>query len=46
MDTETYDHYPRLFAPFKTTVLEMLAKEVCKQERRDRAEKADNLKAE
>ena len=46
VDTETYDHYPRLFAPFKTTVLEMLAKEVCKQERRDRAEKADNLKAE
>lgn len=46
VDTETYDHYPRLFAPFKTTVLEMLAKEVCKQERRDHAEKADNLKAE
>ena len=46
VDTETYDHYPRLFAPFKTTVLEMLAKEVCKQERRDREEKADNLKAE
>ena len=40
------DHYPRLFAPFKTTVLEMLAREVCKQERRDSAEKADNLKAE
>lgn len=46
VDSETYDHYPKLFAPFKTTVLEMLAKEACEQERRKHATTADTLKIE
>lgn len=30
MDTEeSYEHYPSLFTPFKLTVLELLAKEIC-----------------
>lgn len=46
VDSETYDHYPKLFAPFKMTVLEMLAKEACEQERRKHVTTADTLKIE